>query len=59
MLGTRRETVQNLTVELRISKVDNGKKIVPTRHARIYLDDGLSGYRKQPNSSTVYIQCYR
>lgn len=38
-LGVRRETVQSLTAQFRISEVGSGKIIVPIRHARIYADD--------------------
>ena len=42
ILGVRRETVQGLTAELRISELNSGKVIVPIRHARIYSDDDPS-----------------
>ena len=42
ILGVRRETVQSLTAEFRISEVGSGKMIIPIRHARIYSDDDPS-----------------
>ena len=42
MLGVKRETVQSLTAEIRISEVGSKKVIVPIRHARIYSDDDPS-----------------
>ena len=42
ILGVRRETVQSLTAEFRISEVGSGKVIVPIRQARIYSDDDPS-----------------
>lgn len=42
ILGVKRETVQGLTAEFRISEVANGKVIVPIRHANIYSDDDTS-----------------
>lgn len=38
-LGVRRETVQSLTAQFRISEAGNGKIIIPTRQAKIYSDD--------------------
>ena len=46
MLGVKRETVQSLTAEIRISEVGSKKVIVPIRHARIYSDDDSSEYRE-------------
>ena len=42
MLGVKREIVQSLTAEIRISEVGSNKVIVPIRHARIYSDDDPS-----------------
>ena len=42
VFGVKRETVQNLTAEIRISEVGSKKVIVPIRHARIYSDDDSS-----------------
>lgn len=38
-LGVRRETIQSLTAEFRISEIGTNRIIVPIRHARIYSDD--------------------
>lgn len=38
-LGVRRDTVQSLTVQFRISEVGSGKIVIPIRQARIYSDD--------------------
>ena len=38
-LGVRRETIQSLTVQFRISEAGSNKTLVPIRQARIYSDD--------------------
>ena len=38
-LGVRRDTVQSLTVQFRISEFGSGKIIEPIRNAKIYSDD--------------------
>lgn len=42
MLGVKREVVQSLTAEIRISDVGSNTIIVPIRQARIYSDDDPS-----------------
>jgi len=42
ILGVKRETVQSLTVEMRISEVGSNTIKVPIRQARIYSDDDPS-----------------
>ncbi len=39
ILGVKRETVQSLTAEIRISEFGSKKIIVPIRHARLFSDD--------------------
>jgi hypothetical protein len=39
ILGVKRETVQSLTAEIRISESGSNKIIVPIRQSRIYSDD--------------------
>jgi hypothetical protein len=41
-LGVKRETVQSLTAEIRISEFGSKKIIVPIRHARLFSDDDSS-----------------
>lgn len=41
-LGVKRETVQSLTAEIRISEFGSKKIIVPIRHARLFSDDDPS-----------------
>ena len=38
-LGVKRDTIQSLTVQFRISEAGSGKIVVPIRQARIYSDD--------------------
>lgn len=38
-LGVRRETIQSLTAQFRISELGSGRVIIPSRQARIYSDD--------------------
>jgi len=38
-LGIRRETIQSLTAQFRISELGSRKVIIPSRQARIYSDD--------------------
>ena len=42
VLGVKRETVQSLTAEIRISEFGSKKIIVPIRHARLFSDDDSS-----------------
>ena len=41
-LGVKRETVQSLTAEIRISEFGSKKIIVPIRHARLFSDEDTS-----------------
>jgi hypothetical protein len=41
-LGVRREPVQSLTAEIRISEFGSKKIIAPIRHARLFTDEGTS-----------------
>lgn len=38
-LGIKRDTIQSLTVQFRISEAGSGKVIIPIHNARIYSDD--------------------
>jgi hypothetical protein len=38
-LGVRRETIQSLTAQFRISELGSGRVIIPSRQARIYSDE--------------------
>lgn len=42
LLGVKRETVQSLTAELRISEFGSRKIIVPIRHCRLFSDEDVS-----------------
>ena len=42
VLGVKRETVQSLTAEIRISEFGSKKIIVPIRHARLFSDEDSS-----------------
>jgi len=42
LLGVKRETVQSLTAEIRISEFGSKKIIVPIRHARLFSDEDTS-----------------
>ena len=42
ILGVKRETVQSLTAEIRISEFGSKKIIVPIRHARLFSDEDTS-----------------